>query len=511
MDGTVLIADDDRTIRTVLTQALTRAGCRVHATGSLGQLLRWVEEGRGDLVITDVMMPDGNGIDMIPQIRKLRPDLPVIVISAQNTIVTAIRATEADAFDYLPKPFDLPDLMLRSGQALSRRVRKSDLRPDASGGAPSPADSAAAVADPAMPLIGHAPAMQNLFRMVARVLNADLAVMVAGEAGVGKTVVARSFHDLSDRREAGIAVLTSADTGDDAIQRAGEKAWGGTLIVEDPASFDPAGQARLIGFIEAWETGSDRVHAPRLISTTGAEPQTDVAAGRLRADLYYRLAGVTLSVPPLRTRIDDIPPLARHLLVRAASQGLPARGLSDGATALIRAWPFPGNVRELENLMRRLALTAAGEDITEAEVAAALAEAGPIASHATRHAVPPVPAAGATAPVAAARAMPAPQSEPFATLGTAPRGFAEPANARLGQSVEAHLQRYFDLHGDQLPPAGLYDRIIREVEKPLLQIALDATGGNQLRCADLLGINRNTLRKKLTDLNIEVTRRRKLM
>ncbi len=166
MDGTVLIADDDRTIRTVLTQALTRAGCRVHATGSLAQLLRWVEEGRGDLVITDVMMPDGNGIDMIPAIRKARPDLPVIVISAQNTIVTAIRATEAAAFDYLPKPFDLPDLMARAGQALSRRLRKSD---------PAPAPAAPETgADPALPLIGHAPSMQNLFRMVARVLNADL-------------------------------------------------------------------------------------------------------------------------------------------------------------------------------------------------------------------------------------------------------------------------------------------------------------------------------------------------
>ena len=145
MDGTVLIADDDRTIRTVLTQALTRAGCRVHATGSLNQLSRWVDEGRGDLVITDVMMPDGNGIDMIPAIRKARPGLPVIVISAQNTIVTAIRATEAEAFDYLPKPFDLPDLLARSREALSRRPRKSDPLPEARA-IPAPSGRAAACA-----------------------------------------------------------------------------------------------------------------------------------------------------------------------------------------------------------------------------------------------------------------------------------------------------------------------------------------------------------------------------
>ena len=492
MDGTVLIADDDRTIRTVLTQALTRAGCRVHATGSLAQLVRWVEEGRGDLVITDVMMPDGNGIDTIPAVRKLRPDLPVIVISAQNTIVTAIRATEADAFDYLPKPFDLPELMARSGQALSRRVRRADLRP---GGDGAP-DATVQTPDPTMPLIGHAPSMQGLFRLVARVLNADLAVMIAGEPGVGKTMVARSFHDLSDRREAGMATLTSADTGEDAIQRAGQVAWGGTLLIEDPASFDPGAQARLIGFVESWETGTDRAHAPRLLSTTGPEPQADLAMGRLRADLYYRLAGVTLNVPPLRSRIDDIPPLAAHLLARAAAQGLPRRELSDEATALIRAHPFPGNVRELENLMRRLALTAAGPEITGAEAQAALGGAqAPAPSSAT-----PTPSAPRPAPVAL-KPVPA-IADPV---------FGDPADMRLARSVEGHLQRYFDLHGDQLPPAGLYDRIIREVERPLLQIALDATGGNQLRCADLLGINRNTLRKKLTDLNIEVTRRRKLM
>ena len=310
------------------------AGCRVHATGSLAQLSKWVEEGRGDLVITDVMMPDGNGIDRIPAIRDMRPDLPVIVISAQNTIVTAIRATEAEAFEYLPKPFDLPDLMSKANLALSRRPRKSDPVPE-----PLPAPREAA--DPAMPLIGHAPSMQALFRMVARVLNADLPVLIAGEAGVGKTTSARSFHELSDRRGNGLAFVTSADAGDEAVARAGEKARGGTLVIENPAGFDPAAQARLIGLIEALESGPDRASAPRIVATTGPDPQADVASGRLRSDLYYRLAGVTVSVPPLRARVDDILPLAAHLLARAAAQGLPERGLSDDASAALRVHPFP--------------------------------------------------------------------------------------------------------------------------------------------------------------------------
>ncbi|TRW97622.1 sigma-54-dependent Fis family transcriptional regulator [Paracoccus sp. M683] len=498
MDGTVLIADDDRTIRTVLTQALTRAGCRVHATGSLAQLSKWVDEGRGDLVITDVMMPDGNGIDRIPAIRKARPDLPVIVISAQNTIVTAIRATEAEAFEYLPKPFDLPDLMGKAGQALSRRPRRAGepsggpALPSVVAGGAEPAAGAAPSADPAMPLIGHAPAMQALFRMVARVLNADLPVVIAGEAGVGKSMIARSFHDLSDRKDHGIVVLNAADPMDAALTRIETQAVGGSVIIENPAGFDAAAQARLLGLIETIEADPQPGRAPRLISTMGPDPQADLAAGRLRADLYYRLAGVTMTVPPLRARIEDIVPLARHLLARAASQGLPDRGLTDEAAALIRSHPFPGNVRELENAMRRLALTASGPQIAAAEAREALAQ--------TAGAEP------ATRPAVTRMSVP-PMAERPARVTPAATG----ADTPLADSVEAHLQRYFDLHGDQLPPPGLYDRILREVEKPLLEIALDATGGNQLRCADLLGINRNTLRKKLTDLNIEVTRRRKLM
>ncbi|MDM7462672.1 MAG: response regulator [Tepidimonas taiwanensis] len=471
MDGTVLIADDDRTIRTVLTQALTRAGCRVHATGSLAQLLRWVEEGRGDLIVTDVMMPDGNGIDMIPAIRKARPDLPVIVISAQNTIVTAIRAAEADAFEYLPKPFDLPDLMGKAGQALSRRPRAR------SAATPAPETAALPAPDPGLPLIGHAPVMQNLFRMVARVLNADLAVLISGEAGVGKTMVARSLHDYSDRRGQGFAVISPADGADfAAAARAAER---GTLLIENPAGFDAPAQARLIALIESLENNAGRGDIPRLVSTLGPDPESEVASGALRADLYYRLAGVVIDVPPLRARVDDIAPLARHLLARAGAQGLPVRDLSESAAAVLRAHPFPGNVRELENLIRRLALTAAGPEISESEL---------------REALDPRP--GAVPPAASTSALP---------------GRATEATGRLSQSVEAHLRRYFDLHGDQLPPPGLYDRILQEIERPLLEIAMEATGGNQLRCAELLGINRNTLRKKLTDLNIEVARRRKLM
>ena len=174
MDGTVLVADDDRTIRTVLTQALTRAGCRVHATSSLITLMRWVEEGKGDLIISDVVMPDGNGLDTLPRITERRPGLPVIIISAQNTIKTAIQAMESEAYDYLPKPFDLPDLMKRAARALDVKRR---INP------PAPANDLAPPLHEDLPLVGRTAVMQALYRLVARVINIDLTVLITGESG----------------------------------------------------------------------------------------------------------------------------------------------------------------------------------------------------------------------------------------------------------------------------------------------------------------------------------------
>ena len=183
MDGTVLVADDDRTIRTVLTQALTRAGCKVHATSSLTTLMRWVAEGKGDVVITDVVMPDGNGLEMLPKIAQDRPDLPVIVISAQNTIMTAIQAAEAEAFDYLPKPFDLDELC----QAVRDGLRRRGI---------SPVQPNLTEADAALPLIGRSAAMQEVYRTIARVVPNDLTVLILGESGTGKELVAQAIHDL---------------------------------------------------------------------------------------------------------------------------------------------------------------------------------------------------------------------------------------------------------------------------------------------------------------------------
>ncbi|TKZ21250.1 response regulator [Shimia litoralis] len=454
MDGTVLVADDDRTIRTVLTQALTRAGCKVHATSSLTTLMRWVGEGKGDVVITDVMMPDGNGLEMLPKIAEDRPGLPVIVISAQNTIMTAIQAAEAEAYDYLPKPFDLPDLMKRTGKALELKRR-----------APMPSQSDTERPDE-LPLIGRTPAMQTLYRLVARVMNTDLPVLISGESGTGKSLIAKELHDFSDRRALPFIVVNASDLNDlEGPIRVLSKAKGGTVLFDEIGDIDDESQARIVRMID-----NPGDHAPRFMATSQINLSAAMEKGEIRQDLFYRLNGATLHVPSLRERVDDIPLLVEHFLAKSEREGAPMRVFSKEATELFRAYSWPGNVRQLENAVKRLVLTARTEEISlpEAEsVLGAQPQAGPLISGADTE--------------------------------------------KLSATVARHLRRYFDLHGNMLPPNGLYNRILREIELPLIEIALDATGGNQAKCADLLGINRNTLRKKITDLDIQVTRRRKLM
>ena len=457
MDGTVLVADDDKTIRTVLTQALTRAGCRVHATSSLTTLMRWVSEGKGDAVVTDVMMPDGNGIEMLPKISEDRPDLPVIVISAQNTILTAIKANEANAFDYLSKPFDLPELMKRCAKALDQKKSRSsremlEVLPDED--------------QQTLPLVGAAPIMQELYRTVAKLMHADLPIMVCGESGTGKTLIAKVLHNFSDRRTLPLVTVTEADF----IEMEGPvkiltRARGGTVLIEQISDFSDECQARIVHMID-----NPLDPAPRFIATMQEDSHQVVENGLIRRDLYYRLAGAIISVPALRERVEDIIVLGEYFLNKGERDGAFQRVFSPEACGLFRTYSWPGNVRQLENVVKRLGLTARSPVITLTALEQVL------------------------------------HDQPAMKLGQQ-RGSTD----KLASDVARHMRRYFDLHGNMLPPPGLYGRILREVERPLLEIALEETGGNQAKCSDLLGINRNTLRKKISELDIVVTRRRKLM
>ena len=457
MDGTVLVADDDRTIRTVLTQALTRAGCRVHATSSLTTLMRWVAEGKGDTIITDVMMPDGNGLEMLPKIASDHPGLPVIVISAQNTIMTAIQAADAKAFDYLPKPFDLPDLMKRVSKALEQKKvltrsnkDETDLPDEESG----------------LPLVGKSAPMQGVYRLVAGLMNSDLPVLVSGESGTGKSLIAKVLHSFSDRRNLPLVSVSPADLVElDGPAKILAKVRGGSLIIEEISDFSLESQARLVQMID-----NPGEYSPRFIATMQGSMIESVETGLIRSDVFYRLGGATIELPSLRECVDDILILTEHFLNMLEKEGGPKRQLGIKAQNLFRSYSWPGNVRQLQNVVKRLGLTAREHEISLTEVEQSLEN----------------------------------QPEMEASFGKA-------GTEKLSSDIERHLRRYFDLHGNILPPVGLYNRILKELEIPLIGVSLEATGGNQAKCADLLGINRNTLRKKISELDIKVTRRRKLM
>ncbi len=476
---TVLIADDDRSIRTVLTQALGRSGYQVRSTGNAATLWRWVEDGEGDLVITDVVMPDENGLDLIPRIRRLRPDLRVVVMSAQSTLITAVKATQRGAFEYLPKPFDLQELLSVVGRALAV---PNQIVP---GGEAEPRD-----ADERMPLIGRSPAMQEIYRTVARLTTADLTVMINGESGTGKELVARALHDYGKRRSGAFVAINMAAIPRELIeselfghergaftgatnrsQGRFEQANGGTLFLDEIGDMPPEAQTRLLRVLQEGEFtsvgGRQLMKANvRIIAATHRDLRQAIRSGQFREDLFYRLNVVPIRLPPLRERVEDIPPLARHFLDRAREDGLPAKTLDQSALDRLRAHRWPGNVRELENLMRRLAALYPQETITAEVIGVELAEA----------------AAEADAPVAA--------------------GAAEP----LSQAVERHIKLFLAAHDDGLMPSDIYDRVMAEIERPLIRMTLAATRGNQIKAAAMLGLNRNTLRKKIRDLEIPVVR-----
>ena len=475
---TILLADDDSAIRTVLTQALNRAGYSVRSTATATALWRWVSEGQGDAVLTDVVLPDENAFDVIPRIKKLRPNLPVIVMSAQNTIMTAITAAERGAYDYLPKPFDLNALVQTVGRALEQSSK------------PSVSQTKIQSASENLPIVGRSPAMQDIYRIIARLTQTDLTVMIVGESGTGKELVARALHDYGRRRKGAFVAVNMAAIPRELIESelfghekgsftgatlrmSGrfEQAEGGTLFLDEIGDMPLEAQTRLLRVLQQSEYTSVGGVSPiktnvRIIAATHRDLRQLIAQGQFREDLFFRLNVVPLQIPALRERLEDLPDLTRHFLERASTEGLPRKEISQEAVAALQSYRWPGNVRELENLIKRLMAMESDDTITAGSVTRELATTPPM-----KH-----------------------QSSLTAD-------FDKPA-----EFFENYLAEYFATFGTNLPPAGLYERILAEVEPPLLRACLAATNGNQLRAADLLGINRNTLRTKLRSRNIKSIR-----
>ncbi len=474
--GKILVVDDDEAIRTVIGEALRRDGHDVALAGSVAERALQLSAFRPDVLITDIVLPDADGLEDIPAIMARMPDLPIIVISAQNTLSTAVRATEKGAFEYFPKPFDLNDLCRAVREGLRRRVSAAELAIDM-------AD------DSGLPLVGRSPAMQVVYRTIARVVANDLGVLILGESGTGKELVARAIHDLGARKAGPFVPVNMAAIPRELIEAelfghergaftgaaarvAGrfEQAARGTLFLDEIGDMPMEAQTRLLRVLQSGEFtsvgGSRSIKANvRIIAATNKNLLKLVEGGSFREDLYYRLNVIPVDLPPLRGRKEDIPLLARHFLDRAASEGLPQKSLAASADDQLMAYDWPGNVRELENVMRRLAVLARNRTITGDLLAEQLSQA----------------------------ATP----------------FGEPADhipaADLQMSVEKQINEIFEEFSPSLPPNGLYHRVVNRVENPLLKIAMERCSGNQIKAAKLLGLNRNTLRKKLLDLDIDPT------
>ena len=474
MTSVVLVADDDSAIRTVVTHALDRAGFEVRATSNAATLWNWVRDGEGDLVITDVVMPDENGLDLIPRIRKIRPELRIVVMSAQNTLLTAVKATERGAFEYLPKPFDINELVSVVKRALEPQSRAAE------------AGAQATDDEEKLPLIGRSQAMQEIYRTLARLMGTDLTVLITGESGTGKELVARALHNYGKRKSGPFVAINMAAIPRELIEselfghekgaftgatqrNAGrfEQAEGGTLFLDEIGDMPPEAQTRLLRVLQEGEYttvgGRTSIKANvRIVAATHHDLRQLIRQGLFREDLYFRLNVVPIRLPPLRERTEDIPELVRHFLAVASNEGLPWKIIDADAMERLKSYRWPGNVRELENLVRRLAALYSDEVIGVRAIAAELADTS--------------------------------------------AGLAEADGKGLSQTIEQRLSTYFSAHGGALPPVGLYERVLREVERPLITMTLRATRGNQIRAAEVLGLNRNTLRKKIRDLNIPVVR-----
>ncbi|WP_196258322.1 nitrogen regulation protein NR(I) [Pelagibacterium limicola] len=473
---TILLADDDAAIRMVLNQALSRAGYEVRPTGNISTMWNWVTRGEGDLLITDVSMPDGNAFDVMPKIKKMRPELPIVVMSAQNTFMTAIRASELGAYEYLPKPFDITEVLAVVGRAMAdaRRPADTDRRGDDLG--------------ENMPLVGRSAAMQDIYRALARLMQTDLTVMITGESGTGKELVAKALHNFGKRKNGPFVAINMAAIPRDLIEAelfghekgaftgatsrsSGrfEQAEGGTLFLDEIGDMPMDAQTRLLRVLQEGEYTLVGGRTPiktdvRIVAATHRDLSQLIRQGLFREDLYYRLNVVPIRLPPLRERIDDVPDLAASFLKAAQRESEPPKVLSTDALKLMQQYHWPGNVRELENLVRRLAALYADETIS-AEIV---------------------------------------HNELNLTDRT---GFsAQAGTADITTVIETELAQLFREYEPNLPPPGVYQRVIDKVEVPLISTVLNLCSGNQIKAAELLGLNRNTLRKKIRGHGIEIVK-----
>tara|TARA_B100001115_G_scaffold105341_1_gene77706 strand:- start:149 stop:1579 length:1431 start_codon:yes stop_codon:yes gene_type:complete len=465
----VLLLEDDESIQLVTSDFLSSEGYTVKTSKTIKSLWRMIEDGEGDVLVTDVMLPDGESFEIIPQIKELRPNLPIIVVSARNNLQTAISSVEKGAFEYLPKPFDLNDLgnlILKAIQTKSIEKGKSLIRKKSND-----------------LIIGSSKIMQEMYRVIGRLSQNDLTVTIYGESGTGKELVAKALHMFGKRADNPFIPVNMAAIPRDLIESelfghekgsftgAHQKSDGkfkqaekGTLFLDEIGDMPLDAQTRLLRVLQEGEYtsvgGKEKIKVDvRIITATNKDLKKLIDLGVFREDLYYRLNVVPIETPPLRNRVEDIPALIEHFIIKTEKSGLPSKKIDNDAIEAMKSYKWPGNVRELENFILRVSALYS-EDLLSKEI---------IDAELKR---------------------------------------LEDDNENIEElSLSNLIDMYFDRNRDKLlnkNSKNIYPTIIEKVEKSVIENILAFTSGNQLKASEILGLNRNTLRKKIGDLSIDL-------
>ena len=469
---TLIIAEDDESIRLVTSRYLQDLGYEIFMATNLKELWKLIESNKGDVLITDVMLPDGELFDILPQIVEYRENLPVIVVSAKNNLQTAISATKQGAYEYLPKPFDLDELQKLIKKALESKQNlknKTKIRNESE----------------KQLIVGRSPAMQDLYKSIARLSQNDLTVMIYGESGTGKELVAKALHKYSTRSEKPFIALNMAAIPNDLIESelfghekgsftgAHQKSDGkfklaekGTLFLDEIGDMPIDAQTRLLRVLQEGEFtpigGKEKIQADtRIIAATHKNLSNLIEKGEFREDLFYRLNVVPISIPPLRERKEDIPELVNHFLDKAKDQQLEPKKFTTESFQILEKYQWPGNVRELENFILKLCALYTDENIMNEDLA-----------------------------------------KEILNLQKVDQQMLDTDN-QFSKILEIYLSRNINKINKEYQ-GDVYNYFVTELEKVLLLEVLKNKNGNQLKAAELLGLNRNTLRKKITELNISI-------
>jgi two-component system nitrogen regulation response regulator GlnG len=504
----IWIVDDDPSIRFVLEKALAREQLPVRSFASTREVLAALDTDEPQVLVSDIRMPGGSGLDLLARVKQRLPGLPVIVMTAYSDLDSAVSSFQGGAFEYLPKPFDLPRAV-----ELIRRALEESLREEVLDERNTPAPE----------ILGQAPAMQDVFRAIGRLSQSNVTVLITGESGSGKELVARALHRHSPRGEGGsngafVAINTAAIpkdlleselfghergafTGAQTMRRGRfEQADGGTLFLDEIGDMPFDLQTRLLRVLSDGQFYRVGGHQPikanvRVIAATHQNLEERVRQGVFREDLFHRLNVIRLRLPPLRERADDIPALARFFLQKSARElGVEAKRLTDDALELMKSFDFPGNVRQLENICHWLTVMAPAQVIAPKDLPPELL--------APRGSLRPTGAdASAAAPIDARLALPA---APW-IADAPPAGGAAGTGAAAGAGAGAWLGD-LELAARTLLDAGspdVWEQLTRQFEGQLIRTALALTRGRRIEAAQKLGIGRNTITRKIQELGLD--------